>query len=618
MQLHATRQPILDRSKELIGYELQFRDSIGSTFESLSKEQSSGDETIAHQLDFSLMDLTGGKPAFINFTTKCLQLKYPSLISSGRVAVGVLKSAKPGKQLLAEVKKLKAAGHTVVIENPEALAVWKHFYPYIDIIKIDFINHSFEAIQKIISTAKKFPKIRFLAHKIESYDSFDVALDLGFSYFQGYFFAKPQQRQLNTKSVSPSQIALISNTRKLKKKTLMARQPIFNTKMQTVAYELLHRSDANDNNAVFNFCGSLATIDVLLNSYTSVYQDKLLKRMPAFINLTYDLIVDNTLPDLPNNQIVLEILEDVKVTDELIKSVQALRKKGYTIALDDFLYDDQYIPLLKLAQIIKVDVMDMSFQQVTEQVEKLRTYKVALLAEKIETHEMYNHCKALGFKLFQGYFLSKPKIIENTKIEPSKLKLLSIIQALQNPNISNEELEKLILKDPVFTFKLLRIVNSSANGLVREISSVKETINILGVGEVKKWALIIVMISNEEKPEELATQLLIRGKMCEKVALSNGISDVSGYMIAGMISGLNAMLDIEMSDLLEQVPLSSEIKTAINEGQGDMGKILYNTINFTCGNWKKLSTGIDSEVYDSAYRESINWASESMGAVGQA
>jgi len=410
----------------------------------------------------------------------------------------------------------------------------------------------------------------------------------------------------------------MSNTRKLKKQTLMARQPIFNTNMKTVAYELLHRSDANDNNAVFNFSGSLATIEVLLNSYTSVYQDKHLKRMPAFINLTYDLIVDNTLPELPSNQIVLEILEDVKVTDELIKSVQALRKKGYTIALDDFLYDDQYIPLLKLAQIIKVDVMNLSFQRVTEQVEKLRTYKVTLLAEKIETHEMYNHCKALGFKLFQGYFLSKPKIIENTKIQPSNLKLLSIIQALQNPNTSNEELEKLILKDPVFTFKLLRIVNSSANGLVREISSVKETLNILGVGEVKKWALIIVMISNEEKPEELATQLLIRGKMCEKVALSNGISDVSGYMIAGMISGLNAMLDIELSDLLEQVPLNSEIKTAISEGQGDMGKILYNTINFTCGNWNKLSAGIDSEVYDSAYRESINWASESMGAVGQA
>ena len=398
----------------------------------------------------------------------------------------------------------------------------------------------------------------------------------------------------------------------------MARQPIFNTNMQTVAYELLHRSDANDNNAVFNFSGSLATIEVLLNSYTSVYQDKHLKRMPAFINLTYDLIVDKTLPDLPNNRIVLEILEDVKVTDELIKSVQALRKKGYTIALDDFRYEDQYIPLLKLAQIIKVDVMSLSFQQVTEQVEKLRTYKVTLLAEKIETHEMYNHCKALGFKLLQGYFLSKPKIIENTKVEPSKLKLLSIIQALQNPNISNEELEKLILKDPVFTFKLLRIVNSSANGLVREISSVKETLNILGVGEVKKWALIIVMISNEEKPEELVTQLLIRGKMCEKVALSNGISDVSSYMIAGMISGLNAMLDIEMNDLLEQVPLSSEIKTAISEGRGDMGKILYNIINFTCGNWSKLSTGIDSEIYDSAYRESSIWASESMGTVGQA
>lgn len=409
----------------------------------------------------------------------------------------------------------------------------------------------------------------------------------------------------------------MQSKKSIKKQTLMARQPIFNVNKETVAYELLYRADSISNEAVFDFSGSVATVNVLLNAYTSIYQNNQLKRMPAFINLTYDLLVNGTLPKLPSNQIVLEILEDVEVTPALIESVKALREKGYTIALDDFIYDDKFIALIKLVQIIKVDVIDMSFAQVTEQVHKLKPYKVTLLAEKIETHAMFKHCKELGFKLFQGYFLSKPEIVEGINLNPTRTKLLALIQALQNPNISVDAIENLILQDPVFTFKIQRIVNSSAHGLVPEISSIKEAIIILGVPEIKKWALIIVMLSNDNKSEELARQLLIRGCMCEKIALASGVKDATGYMIAGMMSGVNALLDIELEDLLDQTPLSSEIKAAISTGNGVMGKILQNTINFGNGNWRELSHDIDNVVYDNAYRESLNWATTSISAVNQ-
>ena len=400
-----------------------------------------------------------------------------------------------------------------------------------------------------------------------------------------------------------------------KKQTLMARQPIFNGNIETVAYELLYRADNNNNVAVFDFSGSLATINVLLNAFTSIYQKKQLKRVPAFINLTYDLIVNNTLPKLPTNQIVLEILEDVTVTAELIRSVKSLRKKGYTIALDDFLYDDKFVPLLELAHIIKVDVLNMSFEQVSQQVEKLKRYKLILLAEKIETHEMLEHCQKLGFTLFQGYFLAKPEIIQGQTINASQTQTLAIIQELQKPNANANDIEQLILRDPAFAFKLLRIVNSSAHNLVREINSIVEAINILGIPEVKKWALIIIMTSNQQKSEELVRDLLIRGHMCEQIALASGINNASGYMIAGLISGANALLDIEMNELLSQIPLSREIKTAITEGRGQMGVILHNTINFGRGNWSDISHEFDEGGYNHAYHQSLHWVSDSMGAI---
>ena len=166
-----------------------------------------------------------------------------------------------------------------------------------------------------------------------------------------------------------------------KEQTLMARQPIVNDKKETIAYELLYRSSTSENQAVFGFSGSIATIHVLLNSFTSIYKKNKITQMPAFINLTASLLINGTLPELPANRVVLEILEDVEVTQELIDAIKDLHLKGYRIALDDFVYDDKYIPLLKLAKIVKIDVLNISFEQISEQVAKLKPYGLVLLAE---------------------------------------------------------------------------------------------------------------------------------------------------------------------------------------------------------------------------------------------
>jgi len=255
MNLHAARQPILDRSKKLFAYELLFRDSIDRTFANLVQQQCTSDETISRQLDFSLNDFTGGKPAFINFTSHSLKLKYPSMLASQQVVVELSKSARPCKQLLVQIKELKAAGHTIVIENPQALSVWRHFYPYIDIIKIDFISHDGGSVEKIISTAKRFPKIQFLADKIESHDSFEAALNLDFSYFQGYFFSKPER--VKSKTLSVSQAALAQLLYETSKVELDLEQIINVFQLDlNLSYKLLRYS----NSAAFNTVAEISSI----------------------------------------------------------------------------------------------------------------------------------------------------------------------------------------------------------------------------------------------------------------------------------------------------------------------------------------------------------------------
>lgn len=394
---------------------------------------------------------------------------------------------------------------------------------------------------------------------------------------------------------------------------LMARQPIFDRNQKVVAYELLYRTEDAQGHALFS--NSEATSEVLLNAYTSISDAGQLKQVPAFINLTRDILVEQRLPEVPKKHIVLEILEDIEPDEEVVSAVEKLHKQGYRIALDDFVYDSKFSGLLDLCQIVKVDVLEHTSEELKAQVAALRKHKVTLLAEKIENHQKLEECVDLGFKLFQGHFLSKPKVIKGKKIQGSQVALMQLIQELQNPKATPEKLEEMIIRDPALTYKLLRIVNSAGYGLVRQVESVAEAIVLLGLEQVKKWATLIAMSSSQEKPEELSRSLLIRGRMCEQIAQEKKLSNYGSYFMAGMMSGLHALLDIERDTMLEQVPLGDDIKNAVSMGQGPIGEVLRNVVNYENGDWDLLPSDLDGNLYDAAYRSSLEWTQESMQAM---
>lgn len=394
---------------------------------------------------------------------------------------------------------------------------------------------------------------------------------------------------------------------------LMARQPIFDRNQKVVAYELLYRTEDAQGHALFS--NSEATSEVILNAYTSISDAGELKRVPAFINLTRDILVDQKLPEVSKKHIVLEILEDIDPDEDVVEAVRKLHAQGYRIAMDDFVYDSRFDALLELSHIVKIDVFELSPEEVRKQVQALRKHKVTLLAEKIETHEQLEECIELGFKLFQGHFLSKPKLIKGKKIQGSQVALMQLIQELQNPKATPEILEELIIRDPALTYKLLRIVNSAGYHLVRHVESVAEAIVLLGLEQVKKWATLIAMSSNQDKPEELSRSLLVRGRMCEEIAQAQKLSNYGSYFMAGMLSGLHALLDLDRETMLEQVPLGEDIKNAVTLGQGPIGQVLRNVVNYENGDWDLLPLDLDGPLYDQAYRASLNWAQESMQAM---
>lgn len=206
MYFHAARQPILDINKELFAYELLFRDGITNAFPDIDGNEATSKIVAGSQFDFSLSDFTGPNPAFINFTLATLEKKFPSLIPKEEVVVEILETERPGKRLLAEVKELHELGYTIALDDYIHEPVWRHFFPFVRIIKVDFLATSLEQIKETCSAVKGYPHIKLLAEKVETHEQHQLAIELGFTYFQGYFFARPET--MKVKSLSPAQFSL--------------------------------------------------------------------------------------------------------------------------------------------------------------------------------------------------------------------------------------------------------------------------------------------------------------------------------------------------------------------------------------------------------------------------
>ncbi len=206
MNFYAARQPILDKSKNLFAYELLFRDSIDNVFPDIDGDEATSKMVEASQFNMGVSEFTGSKTAFINFTLETLEKGYPEMLAPDEVVVEILETVKPGKKLLALCKDLHAKGYTLALDDYEHQNVWAHFYPYIKIIKIDIQDSSLDDIKQILTATKNYPHIKMLAEKVETYEEYNAMLNLGFDYFQGYFFAKPEM--VKTKSLSPSQMAM--------------------------------------------------------------------------------------------------------------------------------------------------------------------------------------------------------------------------------------------------------------------------------------------------------------------------------------------------------------------------------------------------------------------------
>ncbi len=295
----------------------------------------------------------------------------------------------------------------------------------------------------------------------------------------------------------------------------IGRQAIFDRKMATYAYELLYRENSSGGANVTD--GEMASSCVMLNTFVEIGLENVVGSHLAFINLTRGFFTDEPYVPFEKNQVVLEILEDVEVDQRLVEAVAKLAAEGYCIALDDYEFEPHWDPLLPYVSIIKVEVPAVDRQCIKSQIQELRRHNVKLLAEKVETEEEHQFYLDLGFDLFQGYYFSRPQIIQGKRLAENQLVILQLLASLNDPTMTIDNLERVIAQDAALSYKILRHINSAAVALPRKLDRIGEAVVYLGLQQIRTWANLIALSRTGDKPQELLCSALVRAYMCEQL-----------------------------------------------------------------------------------------------------
>ncbi len=395
----------------------------------------------------------------------------------------------------------------------------------------------------------------------------------------------------------------------------VARQPILTREEQVFGYELLFRDGVEN---YFNGKDAEAAARSTVDHSMLIGFDVLCGGRRAFINCTREILLKDYITLLPSGQTVVEVLESVEPDDLVMDACQRLKSAGYQIALDDFVADDPREKMTDLADIIKVDLKLTTPAERVAMVKKYGPWRSRLLAEKVETREEFLEARDAGFVYFQGYFFQRPEILTTHGIPENRFNYVRMLQAVARPELDEKEIEDVIKSEASICYRLLRYLNSAVFAFSSEIHSIRHALSMLGERETRRWIRLVATLgAGQGKSSELVTSALVRARFCELLSprVQHGDSDL---FLMGLLSLMDAMLEIPMAEVLDKVPLDHETKAVLLGGASRLRPLYQLMLAQECGEWQssgelsRLLHLSESEVAE-AYWQAMQWAKEVSG-----
>lgn len=344
----------------------------------------------------------------------------------------------------------------------------------------------------------------------------------------------------------------------------IARQPIFDRNKQVHGYELLYR-DGKSGNAANISDGDQATRYLLSDAIMLFGLPQLTNGHPAYVNFTENLIRTDFVYLAKPKDIIVELLEDIQVDDALVEKLKALKKAGYTLAMDDYNGHPRFDPLLPLVDVVKVDFRQATPERQQGLAEKFKKTRVHLLAEKVETVEEFDAARDMGYALFQGYFFEKPKILNKKFPSVAATTCGRMIVELQRKTVDFNACAWIVHSDAYMTYMLLQRVRTLHFYRGNLISGIKNSLVMLGEEELRRWTLLLMARQyNVTYTEELPRQAYLRALFLERLMQSTPKAPrgEQGFLL-GMFSLMDKILGMPMADVLKDIPLEPALKAAL-------------------------------------------------------
>jgi c-di-GMP-related signal transduction protein len=391
----------------------------------------------------------------------------------------------------------------------------------------------------------------------------------------------------------------------------LARQPILDLRQRLLAYELLSR---NGPETAFHGDFHRASWE-MLDNLMLFGLDRLTGGRTAFLNCTAEVLTDKLVEILPVEQTVLEVLETVEPTQDVIEACRRLKEHGFRLALDDFVWNEGLEPLVDLADFIKVDFLQLGPRERREVVSRLQGKKVKLLAEKVETQQDFERACEEGFTHFQGYFFCKPTLLNSQKVPANHTHYFRILHMLREDPIDFKALGAMVKRDATLTFRLLRLANSALYGMRQQVQSVESAMVAIGEDAFRRMAMVAIAGElGKGGPAELLRMALVRARFCELAAHLQGQEPSEQYLL-GLLSLLPAMLRIPMESVVEALPLRDEIRDALCGAKRPERVLLEWMEAHEHGDWPRCDmlareAEVNPMALASAAREAVVWAEQ--------
>jgi EAL and modified HD-GYP domain-containing signal transduction protein len=392
----------------------------------------------------------------------------------------------------------------------------------------------------------------------------------------------------------------------------VARQPILDNGQRVFGYELLYRDC--ESAIACTAPSDTASARVLTDSVLNLGLEALTGGHKAFVNLSRSLLIGDAGTLLPPSGVVVELLEDIEADPEVIDACRELKSAGYALALDDFTPGSGAERLLPYVKYVKLDVLATAPEVRAALARRLLPRGIRLLAEKVETREMFAATEAEGYTLFQGYFFCRPATLRSGALPSARMPHLRILAAINEPDLTVARIEDIVKHEAALSYRLLRCVNSAAAGIHREIHSIRQAILLIGIEQIRRWASVWAMAGlNGGGSPEVVTTAILRGRCCE--VLGTAVRDpeyASALFLLGLCSLLDTMLERPMSAVVDGLPLNADTRKALLGDDNPERRLLDAVIACERGAWESAAEyaaclGISNGDLASAYADALRW-----------